>query len=167
MRELYMTLAEATFDHFINEWPCESPIERLFLAQLLNHQWEDVGRGALRSAFAELDAYGMERNTNVLAHWEFEGFLIPQAKIAIANRNYRLDFAFVAPFARIAVELDGHDFHERTRDQARRDKSRDRALTAAGWRVLRFTGSEVYESAARCCIELSGLARSLSGEVRR
>ena len=57
-----------------------------------------------------------------------------------------MDFAiFVKGIAKeeikIVVECDGHDFHEKTKDQVARDKSRVRDLEIAGWRVLRFTGS--------------------------
>lgn len=58
------------------------------------------------------------------------------------------------PIGTIVVECDGHDFHERTKEQAARDRSRDRVMTAAGHRVLRFTGSELWESAAECASEI-------------
>lgn len=45
--------------------------------------------------------------------------------------------------AAVAVELDGHDFHERTKEQASRDKKRDRSLLSKGWTTIRFTGSDV------------------------
>jgi len=45
---------------------------------------------------------------------------------------------------RIAVECDGHDYHERTREQAERDRSRDRELQKSGWVVMRFTGREIH-----------------------
>jgi hypothetical protein len=45
---------------------------------------------------------------------------------------------------RLVAEVDGHDFHERTKEQAQRDKTRDRDLQAAGFTVFRFTGREVY-----------------------
>lgn len=47
------------------------------------------------------------------------------------------------------VECDGHDFHERTKAQARRDRSRDRYLQAIA-PVLRFTGQELWEDSERC-----------------
>lgn len=53
----------------------------------------------------------------------------------------------------LAVEVDGHDFHERTKQQARRDKQRDRQLLAAGLQTVRFTGSEVWEDCRRCAQE--------------
>lgn len=42
------------------------------------------------------------------------------------------------------VECDGHEFHERTKEQAAHDKRRDRYLAAEGYRVLRFAGSEIF-----------------------
>lgn len=46
----------------------------------------------------------------------------------------------------IAIECDGHDFHERTKEQAEHDRARDRHFQAAGLYVLRFTGSEIWRS---------------------
>lgn len=42
------------------------------------------------------------------------------------------------------IECDGHDFHERTKEQAARDRDRDRPVQEMGWRIMRFTGSELY-----------------------
>ncbi len=76
---------------------------------------------------------------------------------------YRLDFALVGKGVRIAIEADGHDFHERTKTQAQRDKSRDRFLVAEGWRVLRFTGSEVFRDAAACVAETKTVILAVAG----
>jgi very-short-patch-repair endonuclease len=79
--------------------------------------------------------------------------------------KYRIDIALVMePYEKfggfkIAVECDGHDFHERTKEQARRDRSRDRALILEGWRVLRFTGSEIWKDAAACASQVSKLLK--------
>lgn len=72
--------------------------------------------------------------------------------------NYRLDFAYEGegekgPY-RIAIEIDGHDFHERTKEQASHDKQRDRYLQSKNWRVLRFTGSDVYRNPFACAQEV-------------
>lgn len=50
----------------------------------------------------------------------------------------------------LAVELDGHEWHERTKAQAQRDKSRDRRLLEIGVPVMRFTGSEVHHDPHDC-----------------
>jgi very-short-patch-repair endonuclease len=44
----------------------------------------------------------------------------------------------------LGIELDGHAFHEKTKDQAEKDKARERDLMAMGWTLLRFTGREVW-----------------------
>lgn len=54
----------------------------------------------------------------------------------------------------VVVECDGHDFHERTRAQAERDRSRDREMTLAGYKVLRFTGSELYRNLSLCAADV-------------
>lgn len=54
----------------------------------------------------------------------------------------------------IAVECDGHDFHERTKEQAARDKKRDRFFQLEGINVLRFTGSEIWNDPYGCADEV-------------
>lgn len=50
----------------------------------------------------------------------------------------------------LAIECDGHEFHERTKEQAARDRARDRALQEAGLTIFRFTGSEIYRDPFGC-----------------
>ena len=75
--------------------------------------------------------------------------------------EYRADFVVQWHFApgagpphesieTLVVECDGHDFHERTKEQAARDRKRDRALTRLGLRLFRFTGSEIHKDANAC-----------------
>jgi very-short-patch-repair endonuclease len=98
----------------------------------------------------------------------------PQKQIG----KYRADFAISSagneemetglgetPMAhvRLIVEADGHDFHERTKEQAQRDKQRDRELQRLGWKVIRFTGSEIWKDAAGCAREVMGQIETLGG----
>jgi very-short-patch-repair endonuclease len=76
---------------------------------------------------------------------------------------YRLDFAIFYPKGKVAVEVDGHEWHERTKEQAARDKQRDRELQTAGWFVLRFTGSEVFKDADACVTEVRKFIRERVG----
>lgn len=64
--------------------------------------------------------------------------------------RYRVDFLLESYGERLVVECDGHDFHERTKKQAARDRSRDRWLTGQGFHLMRFTGSEIYADALAC-----------------
>lgn len=52
-----------------------------------------------------------------------------------------------------AIECDGHDYHERTKEQAAKDKARDRYLLRCGVTTMRFTGSEIYNNALSCGFE--------------
>ncbi len=85
--------------------------------------------------------------------------VVPNERRIVAGLSYELDFGFSVRAQDgtewevfLDVEIDGHDFHERTKEQARRDRSRDRALTRHDISVIRFTGAEVYAD-ARGCVE--------------
>lgn len=52
---------------------------------------------------------------------------------------------------------DGHEFHEKTKQQAQYDKKRDRKLTKLGYKILRFTGSEIYNDVRKCIMEVEDL----------
>lgn len=52
------------------------------------------------------------------------------------------------------VEIDGHEWHERTKEQARADKEKERMYLKNGFIPVRFTGSEVYHNAKMCVNEL-------------
>lgn len=54
----------------------------------------------------------------------------------------------------IAVECDGHDFHEKTKEQAQKDKKRDRIIQRAGYHILRFSGSEIWRDPTSCAMEI-------------
>ncbi|MDQ3254286.1 MAG: endonuclease domain-containing protein [Acidobacteriota bacterium] len=65
-----------------------------------------------------------------------------------------LESAIKTPLQKnLIVECDGHDFHEKRKEQAAKDKRRDRILQSLGYRVFRFTGSEIHNDAIACAIE--------------
>lgn len=88
--------------------------------------------------------------------------IIPQFKVAI----FRMDFALVqyngTLLHRICVECDGHEFHEKTPEQAAHDKRKDRELMMAGWPVLRFTGSEIAAGGESCADDVRRALNGLS-----
>ena len=83
--------------------------------------------------------------------------IVPQADVL----GHRVDFIVVLTgvmkFRPIIVECDGHDFHERTKEQAARDRSRDREFQSAGNLVMRFTGSEIWNDALACAEQIIDL----------
>jgi len=85
-----------------------------------------------------------------------------QAKIG----KYKADFAvqcILCPGKTLIVECDGHDFHEKTKQQAAHDKKRDRFMTVSGYGVLRFTGSEIYRDPIGCVREVVGYFAQFPG----
>lgn len=60
------------------------------------------------------------------------------------ERQWSVDVAF--PELKLAVEVDGWEFHGKHLEGFKRDREKDRALTLAGWRVLRFYASEITKA---------------------
>jgi very-short-patch-repair endonuclease len=88
------------------------------------------------------------------------GRLTPQIKVG----SYRLDFGLEARALKLAIEIDGHDFHS-TKEQKAADYQRDRYLQSQGWRVIRFSGSEVYQDASKCALEAVKIARGMRNDL--
>jgi hypothetical protein len=70
------------------------------------------------------------------------------------HRQIQPDFAW--PTQRLIVETDGFETHG-TRDAFERDRARDRALLAAGWRVARITKRQLDDAAVDLAAELRSL----------
>lgn len=70
--------------------------------------------------------------------------------------SYRIDFAILTAEGEIVafIECDGHEFHERTKEQAERDRSRDRKIQEAGLPILRFTGREIFRDPGECASQI-------------
>lgn len=96
---------------------------------------------------------------------------------ASSGRTYRIDFVAEifgdirdearkrhVDMPRIAVELDGHDFHERTKEQVAYRNERDRDLQADGWTILHFSGSELYRDPVKCATSVFEFCRKKHDE---
>jgi hypothetical protein len=75
-----------------------------------------------------------------------------QHPITANGHQYRLDLAIVD--AHIAIELDGHEFHERTPEQVAQRNVRDADIQVAGWLILHFCGREVLRDPWGCATRL-------------
>lgn len=138
--------ARANIEERISKLPKapESPIEMAFLIGLMG-----FSHTLPRYDFGDMDLYINRALTLPVIRVEL------QAPIG----EYRADFLLTVldhnggTLGRVVVECDGHAFHERTKDQAARDRSRDRAMTLAGYTVMRFTGSEIYNNLVGCILD--------------
>ncbi len=61
---------------------------------------------------------------------------------AVPGRRFKIDIAFSA--ARLAVELDGWQYHGKYKSDFQKDRERQNLLTLHGWRILRFTAGDVH-----------------------
>ena len=88
-------------------------------------------------------------------------YLIPQYEIKCNGKKYIADFVFdtqevCSPWLdivndyKLVVECDGHDFHEKTKEQVIHDNERDYDLKSAGYDILHFSGSEIYNDPFKC-----------------
>lgn len=83
--------------------------------------------------------------------------LVVEAQVKVLD--WPVDFlissrSVMGGWSRLAIECDGHDFHERTKEQAKKDRSRDRRLQKAGLTVFRFTGSEIWGDPCACADQI-------------
>lgn len=150
----------------------ESPIEiQLLFAIILSARENGVGKveiaGKARSKVPERKPLDVEIEYSYTAPYgEHNRLLVePQKKVG----EYRVDFLLTFTGVRqwnwddsgnrtpvnkimnqMVIECDGHDFHEKTKEQAKRDKSRDRTLQQVGYKIYHFTGSEIYQDNMRC-----------------
>ena len=115
---------------------CQSPIEQKFGVALFA---TDPGTLCFTAVITKQDKFGQH------------GFYIhPQMPV----RQYRADFGVILHSHygtyRVVAECDGHQWHEKDKEQAARDKARDRAFLEEGWPTMRFTGSEIHKDAMSC-----------------
>ncbi|MFC0875564.1 endonuclease domain-containing protein [Saccharicrinis sp. FJH2] len=64
------------------------------------------------------------------------------------------DFYITKRGEKLCVYTDGHTYHERTEEQAQRDRNIDRKLQELGYRVLRYTGKEVNDKMEQIITEI-------------
>lgn len=136
---------------------CESPAEQIFLAASFEYFGlvfnEHFKRG--QAAFGA---------GHPLADGIFTLLVEPQKVIECYGASYRVDFLFTLYrfnsggkprlWGNTIVEIDGHDFHEKTKVQASRDKKRDRDLLAEGYVTMRYSGSDVFNGPMQCVEEV-------------
>lgn len=93
-------------------------------------------------------------------------FLIkPQSPLGRYRADFLVGLGANSQWRKIVVECDGHNYHERTKEQAAHDRGRDRFLTLNGYKVMRFTGSEIHKDAAACARQVEELALQLAREI--
>jgi very-short-patch-repair endonuclease len=119
---------------------CESPIEMILSIAIYETNVYMTG------ALLGIDVLGIDR----------------QIDITIGKTKYRADFLITVLYGKeesrnvreFIIECDGHEFHEKTKEQVIKNNIRQRKLTNAGYVVLNFSGSEIYNEPYKCVREI-------------
>lgn len=179
-REIYLQAAASEYERLMSF--AESPIEALVLADFVDvyvvhpteYELPDELCEVVDEAMGPVDRRTAEWAAAMRSVWPAfsEAFtprsaFAPQFQVQIGALRYRLDLAILGRGYRLCVEFDGHDFHERTKEQATRDKTRDRALVREGWTVLRYTGLEVYRDPNAVVFDICGHRHRLANAARK
>ena len=123
---------------------CESPIEQLLSLYLTN----------LRISFSDWNPFiSVSQIGN-------------NQEIQCQNgKKYRLDFYFIVNYKNqetkyFGIECDGHDFHQKTKEQVEYDNQRQRDLQNEGIEIIRFSGSEIWKNPIKCANEVKNIILS-------
>ena len=136
-----------------NDNGCKSPIESVLATAIQLTNIQDCANGA-DPIYKIVDAKTSEELKSISGN--FLDRVVISRQIPIGK--YKVDFLAVSTFFAggaqatfmVVVECDGHDWHEKTKEQAAHDKARDRYFSINGYGVLRFTGSEIWDDANSC-----------------
>ena len=134
---------------FIHERGIESPIEqRLYIALRANQRILGIEPADPVTLSGEHYLHGL--------------MIAPQEPIG----QYRADFLITMCTIdhedgkpaqkqnRLVVECDGHAWHERSEQERRYEKQRDRFMVEKGYDLFRYTGSEIFEDPNKIAIEI-------------
>lgn len=90
--------------------------------------------------------------TNVYKGFPFE--IERQVDIETEKGNYRVDFIVRSKEIKVVIECDGHEFHEKTKEQVAYGNDRDLNLKIEGYEVIHFSGSQIYNEPIVCCTKV-------------
>jgi very-short-patch-repair endonuclease len=95
-------------------------------------------------------------------HDKYSIEIFTQIEFEINKRKYRVDFLIESKIhnKRYIIECDGHDFHEATKEQASRDKQRDRDFLTINIPTIRFSGSEIWYNPKLCVEEIMSIIQN-------
>ena len=123
---------------------CESPIEQM-----------------LSLALEELHIKSIYRFNPFIDVVEIE----KQKEIDCNGKKYRVDFYIPVIYKNqeekvFIIECDGHEFHQKTKQQVERDNARTRDLQKAGYEMIRFSGTEIWHRPYKCANEVLNIILS-------
>ena len=130
---------------------CESPIE-----QLLSMALQNLNLTHINKINPYIDIIAIEKQKN----------------IQCGNKIYRVDFYIPVVYKNqenkgFIIECDGHEFHQKTKEQVERDNTRMRSLQKQGYEVLKFSGTEIWHNPYKCASEILNIILSKCKYVKK
>jgi hypothetical protein len=155
--DLAAVLKRRPLERAINEAEVQGHTDPLSLPALLDRYPRRRGTAAIRAVLAEgrigAGVTKSELEERFLRFLADRGLPRPEPNVSIALRGGFVEVDCVWRSSRLIVELDGRAVHGTAR-AFERDRARDRALGAAGWRVIRITWRQLSEEASELAEDL-------------
>lgn len=130
----------------------ESPTEQMFYIEWLFRENNYYSRLPFDLEFQYQDETTGKYRLDFAVRFELDAYFVYSDKIS-------LDIFHTIESPRLGIEIDGHIWHEKTKEQVQYHKKRERFLVANNWKLLRFTGSEIYKDAEKCVDEVIKISR--------
>jgi very-short-patch-repair endonuclease len=163
----FFALVEEDYQYSCTEAVGDTEIERLFFMALYMRcrygmtEFSDL----LVAKDEKHEASCMAADEGIFPHCSARLIIRPQVKIL----DRRVDFLIHAfdwrdadetkwVWRKLIVECDGHNFHERTKEQAAKDRAKDRRAVLDGIDCFRFTGSELWRDPWGCAEQVTDWA---------
>ena len=127
------------------------------MEQLMSIAMLDVGIENINLFNPFIDVVIIEKQSQIVIEGKtyYADFMLPVSYYKKTKNGFEIDFT-----KNFIVEVDGHEFHQKTKEQVEHDNERERALQKAGYEVIRFSGTEVYHKAYRCACDVKRIIMS-------
>jgi Protein of unknown function (DUF559) len=104
-----------------------------------------------RKLFLELRRSKIHFDAQYGLNWKGQSISVVDKSYGHPTNNFKdvltvVDFYIEAKNVKLCIYTDGHTYHERTEEQASRDRNIDRKLQELGFQVLRYTGKDVLDN---------------------
>jgi len=152
-----VTASRQEVERALNEMEVRQLRDALSVSDLLGRyprrRGSAVVRGLLDSGAEAVGVTKRELEKRFAAMVEREGLPRPRrnADVAVRGRFFNVDCLWSE--ARFVVELDGRAVHG-TRKAFESDRGRDRAMVAAGWRVMRITWAQLRDEESAVVVDI-------------
>lgn len=158
--KLPMRCKEMIFEYYYPSFPSHDEESKKTVFGALNYCFD-----ACKSPIEVILAFGFEilvyDRLNKIPYFD----LIPQYEITTNGKRYFADLYFDTQIdfdccykyendLKLIIECDGHEFHEKTKEQVAHNNERDLNLKLAGYDVLHFSGSQIYNDPFKCAEEI-------------